>query len=68
MKQFGLLALACLIYIATTISTNNVCTFRTEDKLFTLTYLEMATPYKIVDSDRVIYFNFCFGFIPAECP
>lgn len=67
-NRLSLLVWICLFCAVHSISTNNVCTFRTEGKLFTLTYLEMPTPYKIIDEDRIIYFNFCFAFTPPECP
>lgn len=69
-KDISILLLwaSILAGVAAIISTNNVCTFRTEGKLFSLTYLNAPTPYKIDDSDGPIYFNFCFAFVPPECP
>lgn len=61
--------IAILIIGTSGIITNNVCTFRTDGRLFSLTYLQLPSPYKIVvDSLTTIYLNFCFAFVPPECP
>lgn len=46
------------------ISYDNLCTFRTGGKLFSLTYLQKSIPYKISNQNDTVYFNFCSSFLP----
>lgn len=57
-----------LASVVNTISTNNICTFKTSGKLFSLVYLQIPDHYKIDDDDEIIYFDFCAPFLPSECP
>lgn len=55
-----------LASVGNAISTNNICTFKTSGKFFSLVYLQNPNHYVIDDDDNeILYFDFCAPFLPA---